>query len=445
MKAPGCAAAQAMSVVPLIDPLVVPPARAQASAARRVRRLAAGLIVLAVAGILVPAGPGWDFANFYDTGARALAGQMADIYHPERQIDHQAPQGGMAYWSPPLSAYFYVPMAALPPLVALTVFKLFGTLAWAAALWLLVADHLPHAPARPDARDEYLELLLAGLIVFQPIWAIYRVGGQTTPFVLLLFTLALRAHVRGQFWRMAAAVVTACLIKPAFALVPAWLVLPSTWRVPLALAVVGAAVGLLGLAVAGVPLHLEFLDVVRKGAAGGFPWPFNSSLYVVGESLKGAGPGVAGAAGVVLLGLKLAVAALVAVAAWQARQLDASPAARRHCHMLLAIIGALLLSQVVWEHYLQLLLPLWTYLLAVRDQLSQAARRLLAAALAACLLQNIVVVNVIRAVVPTGDVAVATVMAVLKSTPLLLTVVFLARHRHEWFATYRAPSWRAAA
>ncbi|MCC6988439.1 MAG: DUF2029 domain-containing protein [Acidobacteria bacterium] len=403
------------------------------------------IIVLATVGILVPAGPGWDFANFYDTGARAAAGQLADIYHPERPIDHHAPQGGMASWSPPLSAYFYVPLALLPPLAALTLFKLLGTAAWMTALWRLMRDHAPHAGATAGAAERYQLLAAAGVLVFQPIWAIYRVGGQTTPFVFLLFTLALRAHVRGRAWGMAVASLTACLVKPAFALVPAWLVVMSSWRVLAALVTVAAAAGLLGLAVAGVPLHQEFLEVLRRGAAGGFPWPFNSSLYVVGESLKLAGPAWGAPVGAALLLVKVAVVAIVGHAAWTARALDVPPAARRHCHMLLAITCALLVSQVVWEHYLQLLLPLWTYLLAVRERLSPRARQLLGAALAACLMQNIVVVNVIRAALPTGDVVLATALAVAKSLPLLLTAIFLARHKHEWFASYSSPSWRERA
>lgn len=435
-----------MAAAPIVDPLLHASAIYDASIdVRRRRRVVALIVVVAAVGILVPAGPGWDFANFYDTGARAAAGQIEDIYHPDRAIAGHAPQGSMAYWSPPLSAYFYVPLAALSPLVALAVFKLLGTLAWMTALWLLVLEHLPHAGAAPGARDRYLLLVAAGVLIFQPIWAIYRVGGQTTPLVLLLFTVALRAHVRGRAWVMALATAVACLVKPAFALVPAWLLVPSTWRVHVALAVVGAATGLLGLAAAGIPLHLEFLDVLRRGAQGGFPWTFNSSIYVVGESLKLAGPAWSGPVGAAMLVVKLAVAALVGSAAWQARGLDAPPEARRHCHMLLAVTGALLLSQVVWEHYLQLLLPLWTYLLAVRASLSPRARYLLAAALGACLLQNIVVVNIIRGVVPTDGVAVATVLAIAKSVPLLLTAIFLARHRDEWFATYAAPSWRPRA
>ncbi len=309
-----------MSRVPLAEPSLLSPA--VTADARRLRWVAAVIVAVAVVGVLVPAGPGWDFANFYDTGSRAATGHLDDIYHPERPIGGRQPQGQMAYWSPPLSAFFYVPLAVLPPLAALVAFKVLGTLAWMTALWLLAQEHLRHTGTAPGARGRYLLLMAAGLLIFQPIWAIYRVGGQTTPFVLLLFTLALRAHVRGRVWAMAAASVIACLVKPAFALVPAWLLVPSSWRVPVALATAGAVVGLVGLVVVGLPLHLEFLDVLRRGAQGSFGWPFNSSLYVVAESVKAARPAWSAPLDAGVLALKLLVVGLVGHAMWRARALD---------------------------------------------------------------------------------------------------------------------------
>ena len=53
----------------------------------------AGIALVAITGILVPAGLGWDFANFYDTGRRAAAGQLMTIYDPTATIAGQAPQG----------------------------------------------------------------------------------------------------------------------------------------------------------------------------------------------------------------------------------------------------------------------------------------------------------------------------------------------------------------
>jgi hypothetical protein len=45
-----------------------------------------GIALVAITGILVPAGLGWDFANFYDTGRRAAAGQLMNIYDPTTTI-----------------------------------------------------------------------------------------------------------------------------------------------------------------------------------------------------------------------------------------------------------------------------------------------------------------------------------------------------------------------
>src|SRR2546425_142205 len=68
--------------------------------------LAIGCLV----GILVPAGPGWDFANFYDTGARVAAGQIGDLYDPFTEIAGKPPQGTMGFWGTPISAWLYWPL-----------------------------------------------------------------------------------------------------------------------------------------------------------------------------------------------------------------------------------------------------------------------------------------------------------------------------------------------
>ncbi len=69
--------------------------------------IAAGCLV----GIAIPAGHGWDFANFYDAGRRVASGQIEDLYMPGSPIEAAPPQGGMAFWGTPISAALYVPMA----------------------------------------------------------------------------------------------------------------------------------------------------------------------------------------------------------------------------------------------------------------------------------------------------------------------------------------------
>ena len=97
------------------------------------------LVIIAgcLVGIVVPAGLGWDFANFYDAGHKVLVGQINDLYDPYALIGSHEPQGNMKFLGTPLSSYLYVPMALLAPETALVAFKIQNTLALGAALLIL--------------------------------------------------------------------------------------------------------------------------------------------------------------------------------------------------------------------------------------------------------------------------------------------------------------------
>ena len=88
--------------------------------ARGVTRVSLALLALGCAlGIALPMGHEWDFANFYDTGRRVLAGQLADIYDASTLIAGEAPTNSLDFFGAPLSAFLYAPLALLPPLAAL--------------------------------------------------------------------------------------------------------------------------------------------------------------------------------------------------------------------------------------------------------------------------------------------------------------------------------------
>src|SRR5688572_7907331 len=103
---------------------------------------AAIISVAAAIGILVPAGSGWDFANFYDTGRRIVGWQVADLYDPSSLITGATPQGAMSFWGAPLSALLYAPLGWLAPGAALIAFKVVGTAALFVALWILYRHNL---------------------------------------------------------------------------------------------------------------------------------------------------------------------------------------------------------------------------------------------------------------------------------------------------------------
>ncbi|MGH9901000.1 MAG: glycosyltransferase 87 family protein, partial [Pyrinomonadaceae bacterium] len=254
----------------------VPRVEAAGLSAAACRKLTALFLLLllagATAGVVVPAGPGWDFANFYDTGRRVAAGQVTDIYDPETLIDGERPQGDMRFWGTPVSALLYAPLGYLQPLTALAVFKIQNTLALFAALVLLYLHNRKFVDDTPEAQWRFAALFAFLCLVFQPFWTIYRVGGQTTPTVFLLLVLGLLCHARSKVFLSALCVVAAVLIKPAFVTVLALLALISGLRFAGGTAVVLLASGLVSLATVGWAVHEDFLTLMLKGTSAPFPW-----------------------------------------------------------------------------------------------------------------------------------------------------------------------------
>jgi hypothetical protein len=180
-----------------------------------------------VAAIVVPAGAGWDFANFYDAGRRVAAGEMHRIYEPVGDIAGAPSQGVMRFWGTPISALLYVPLAWFAPGTALVLFKIENVLALAATFAVLFVFHRRFVPASAPDQLRFAAVFALLCLIFQPFWTVFRVGGQTTATVVLLLALALVCHVRTRDWASAALVVLAVLIKPAFAPAVACLALLS--------------------------------------------------------------------------------------------------------------------------------------------------------------------------------------------------------------------------
>jgi len=401
------------------------------------------IFVAAAIGIIVPAGSGWDFANFYDTGRRILGWQIADLYDSSSLITGSAPQGGMLFWGAPLSALLYAPLGWLAPGAALIAFKIVGTAALFAALWILYRHDLSFVEETDAARWRFTAMYSGAVLLFQPFWSVYRVGGQTTPLVFLLLAVAMIAHIRNRTWLTAGCLVAAVAIKPAFAIALVILGLLGGWRMLLALGAWGVACGLVSILLLGWPVHLQFLDVVRNGLSNSYVWLYNSSLYVAAENLReyaspAVRPSFISAAVIVV---KSSMLLLFAWLVWQSRTRALLPAARRHFDFLLALTGCLALSQTVWEHYLVLLFPLIAYVIASYRQFSRGAVALIAAILVFSITQNVAFTVPLRPMEITSPVALV-VVGLFKSAPLLLSVIFLVRYREELFTGYEAESWR---
>jgi Glycosyltransferase family 87 len=410
--------------------------------------LAAMLAGFAVA-VAVPAGSGWDFANFYDAGRRAAGGHIAELYRPEAPIGGEAPQGRLAYWGLPVTAWFFAPLAAFPPGVALVLFKLQNVAAYLAAFALLLALGRRFAAGRPwrGRPWRYPAVFALLCLVYQPFWSAFRVGGQTTPTVLLLVAVALAAHLNGGAVVAGVAWALVVAVKPALVFGLALLALLSGWRFRLAAGGTLAGLGLLSLATAPWATHLEFLAKMREGAGRFFPWVWNSALSLpVAEAeswwqAHGASPPPEVLFTAATLALQATVIAAVAAVVVAARRRDLPVAARRHLHHLLAILFFLLFSRTVWEHYLALLFVVLAHLVAVAGRLAPGARATVAAIFVACLGQNVTWTTLLRPHLALDGLGMTLAVALAKCLPLVLTLFFLLHYRGEWLASYHHPPW----
>lgn len=411
---------------------------------RRLTFLLLAIIALeAMIGIIVPAGLGWDFANFYDTGRRAAAGQIADIYHPESLIAGAQPQGKLAFWGAPISAYFYAPLSLFSAEWALVIFKLQNVLALFAAWWLLYRNNRQFADASSAEQWKFTALFAGCILLYQPFWSVFRVGGQTTPTVFLLLTIALLNYTKERFDISAACLLLALLIKPGFLFVMLPLGLVSGWRFVRSMAFVSMAFGAVSILLLGWDIHIEFLRVMLLGMKIDYDWLYNSSLYVAVENLILLAVPPVNVRWLVILEmlLKMAVALIFGWLYWKSRQQHLSKLAQRHFDFLMAVAFCLMFSQTVWEHYLTVLFLLLAYAVAVVWRLSRSAKLLLVAIFAVSLFQNIVLVKVVDSIFVVNSAPELIAVGLLKSSPLWLTLVFVVCHRQELFQSYLTSRW----
>ena len=405
--------------------------------------LAAGCLV----GIAVPAGLGWDFANFYDAGRRVAAGEVANLYDPRSLIAGRPPQGTTGFFGTPLSALLYVPFGMFRAEVALVLFKISNVAALALVFALLYRLYAPLVGQSVERRWQFATWFAFFCLCYQPFWTIFRVGGQTTPFVLLALAIALVTHVRGAFWISATGMAVAALIKPSLAPAAAFLMLVSgpqfLWRSVVVFSVAGI-VSLVGL---GWPVHASFLALMRESSQRTYAWYYNSSLFILIDNLRtGLGPQVDSGALRTLLdalpyALRIAMVGLVGLSTLASRSANWTTAGRRHFDVQMAIVLFLLTSLTIWEHYLALLFPLLVSLLATRSFDDRGMRRLLVIILAVSFAQNLVLVDLVRYRVAVDSLAPLMAVAVVKTAPLLLLVVLLTRYRRQVFESHAAPGW----
>jgi len=401
------------------------------------------ILIGCLVGIVVPAGPGWDFANFYDTGRRVAAGDIQNIYNPDSLIAGEKPRGNLGFFGAPISAWLYVPLSYFPPMTALVIFKIQNTLAYFAALLLLYLYHRRFAADAPAAQWQFAALFIFLSLIYQPFWTVYRVGGQTTPTVFLLLTLALLSHTASRFFWSALFLVGALLIKPALITAVLFLALVSGLRFVSYAGALSLLAGVCSIALMGWDIHSQFLEQMRDGARASFPWFYNSSLYVTLDSFRVISqPLIHQISDILAFLIKTAVIAILLYLVVKSRSNDWSARARRHFHFVMALCFFLFISVTVWEHYLSALFLLLIYIVAARRHFSRPAIILMGAIFVLAIGQNLIFVNFLRYVHNFESFFGLFLIGLFKSGPLLLTIVFLCRHSHELFQSYAAAQWK---
>ncbi len=394
-----------------------------------------------IIGIFTPAGSGWDFANFYDTGRRLACGQLSDLYHPERAICGKQPQGVLAFYGAPLSAYLYVPLSFFEPETALVLFKIQNTLAYFIAFLILYFHLCRFVPKNSDEQQKFIALFLFLSLTFQPFWTIYRLGGQTTPTAFLLFSLALISHMSSRFWLSALLLILAVLIKPAFAIALLFLVAVSPLVFLRNAIVISLATGLFSIGMLGLEIHREFFEQLRRGLKEVHPWFYNSSLYVPFENVKALWkPDIFTGREWLLSALQFALKAVVVITVVklirQSRLWSWSGPAKLHFRFLMSVLFFLLMAQIVWEHYLSVAFLFLAYLVACRRHLQPATIRLVASIFFFTMGQNIIFVMFVRDHFAFNSLAELLLIGFLKSAPLYLTLILLLTRSNDILNTY---------
>lgn len=409
------------------------------------------LVVLCIGsavGILTPAGLGWDFANFYDAGRRVAAGQIEDLYDPTTKISGEDPQGVLDFWGTPVSAWLYAPLSLFAPETALIVFKVQNTIAYFGALTVLFVFNRRFFVERGETGHwKFAALFVGASLLYQPFWTVYRVGGQTTPFVFLLLTIALVAHTRHRVYVSAGCVLLAGMIKPAFMPCLVFLLCVSGFQFLVATVVVSCVVGLVSLGVMGWDVHLEFLMKMMTGAGTTYPWYFNSSIYILGEHLRllAVEQNPTSGLGAIMGGINAAVKFLVVVMfgmiIMKSRSQEWMESGRRHFHFLMAVLFALLIGQTIWEHYLAMLFLPLAYLIASKHRLSRGSQLLIAGMIFLAVGQNLIVTHFLQETFQFESLVSLVLVCLFKSAPLLMMIWFLVRHYRELFLSYRTSDW----
>jgi putative flippase GtrA len=408
------------------------------------RLLAAALVGIAIGcliAVFVPAGLGWDFANYYDAGHKALIGETANLYDEFARIGGDAPQGNMLFMSAPISSYFYVGLALFEPETALVLFKIQNAIALLLMLVVLHQYFLRLAPAKD--RAAFTALFFTAALLFQPFWMVFRVGGQVTPTIMLLLALGLWMHTSKRFLISALCFSLIVLMKPVFLPGAIFIALASGPRFLITAVLTGFAFAAFSVAVMGFDIHRVFIEQTREVAGAIWPSHFNRSLtsalapLTLGCDLDG----VCATAGLppIISTLVRGAGALATVWVYivSARS-GLSERSRLHFAWIIAAILPMMITPVVWAHYLSVIFPAIAFVMATRQHFPPHARALVAAMVIASIGQNLIFVLAMIDLTGMDQVFEKVSMGIFNSLPLWLTLALFVFYRRSFVAAYQS-------
>jgi Glycosyltransferase family 87 len=406
------------------------------------------IAVIVVYGTLRPWGIGLDFANFYDAGSKAALGEFAGLYDSQSLIGGKPPLSNMAFFSAPITSYLYAPMASLPPKSAVLLFKLVGTASMVIGLVLLYRQSRAVATV---GDPDLFALFAVAAFLFQPFWTIYRVGGQTTPVVFLLLVIAHGLFLRARGTAAALVLAAAVLVKPAFAPLAVLVFVMADNRFRLTALAAGVLVGALSLAMFGWALHMAFLDRIASESSSLLePWKNSSPFSWIGAAFTPPGDyAVKTTASPTLTRAVLALRVVTALALlwtlrWQLRR-PLAVAARRHAVYVTGLLLIVVLSPVIWAHYLTILFIPVAFLIAGRDALGRGVQIALGVAVAMSLFQNLIFSRQMEDLTGFDQWSEIVAIAAIRSAPALLIVCIWLFGRQSIARFLDRPEWANAA
>lgn len=402
---------------------------------------------LVIVGLITPWGLGLDFSNFYDIGRKARLGEYDTLYDHMALIGGEKPLGNMKYLSPPITSWFFTPLSFMTPHVATFVLKALGAAAVIAGILLFRRQISPLI----TERAAFFTLAAVAAALWQPLWTFMRVGGQTTPFCLLLLVLGHGAYLRGRMVSLALILSLVVLIKPVFAplAILLFVLAGNSFRMT-ALLTAGLSI-VASLAIFGWGPHQAFLDALGgQGDRLLEPWMNSSPVswvvpILVDAQSFGTIAAMPKSAAVLIMAIRLVLAlAILAVMVGHLRA-GLPERAGRHVIYMTGLLLVIVLSPVIWAHYLMILFPLIMVLIAVCEDLAPLVRQALWVALALGLAQSFIIMRQIQIRLGFDTSFEMILFGLIKSLPAILICGLWIFGRRSIGRALARPEWQSVA